>query len=134
MSDDGTWPRNFSPAARDEIRARETPPGMGTPRCFVCGEAIVYDLVIHHRLRADAGAGGDGRISNGIAVHGRLEAGQCHHARIHDDTGPARDAMWLISRHARLPDAYQAPVRCARRGWIVLDNEGGWQPAEAGGD
>lgn len=117
------WPAEFSPAVRAEVIARDTPPGMGRPCCVVCGEPVTGAVVhVHHLLYKSRG--GDGRPSNGIVVHGDGQAGSCHIARIHREaTLAAAVGGWARSRHAR--DPYALPVRCARRGWIVLLDEPG---------
>lgn len=122
---------NFPADVRAVIRARETLTAGGLPRCFACGEPIQFDLVFHHR-KAD----GPGLIVNGLALHGRLEGRQCHHALVHEGPAKAREYGWIISRHAKLPAAFYVPVWCAipGRGWIVLDDDGGWQPSSPGTD
>jgi hypothetical protein len=129
------WPAGFSDATRGLIIIRETPPGTGRPWCVVCGEPITAAVVhIHHRRYLSRG--GDGRPSNGIAVHGEGQGPGCHRTRIHDDGATAGANGWAISRHAPAA-AYQMPLLCARRGWIVLGDGGGWHkatPAEMAGD
>lgn len=119
------WPKEFTPAVRELIAARDTPPGWGRPACTVCGQPVTGAVEVHHLLYKSRG--GDGRPSNGAVVHGEGQAGGCHIQRIHDDGMVAAAAGWARSRHAR--DPYALPVRCAWRGLITLDDLGGWWPA-----
>jgi hypothetical protein len=121
------WPVEFSSLVRELVIARDTPPGMGRPFCVVCGGPVTAAVVhIHHVLFR--GRGGDGRPSNGIVVHGDGQGEGCHMSRIHHASRTAGANGWARSRHADKPGVYRAPVRCARRGWIVLDDQGGWRP------
>jgi hypothetical protein len=128
-----TWPADFTPAVREVIIARDTPPGMGRPRCMVCGEPVTAMVVhVHHLLFKSRG--GDGRPSNGIVVHGEGQGPGCHKTRIHDDSKTAAAQGWARSRHAPVPRVYRAPVLCGWRGWIVLLDRPGragyWRKAD----
>jgi hypothetical protein len=125
---DRGWPVEFSAAVRAQIIGRDTPPGLGRPVCVVCGEPITAAHVeVHHILFR--GRGGDGRPSNGIAVHSEGQGDGCHIIRIHKDSATAGANGWARSRHAPYPRVYRAPLLCAWRGWIVLDDAGGWHEA-----
>lgn len=123
------WPVRFTPAVRDMIIARDAVAGADSvPLCFACGQPIRMTVEIHHRRGKNPG---DGRPSNGIATHGRLEAAQCHHTRIHGQVAAARANRWILSNYTGpgVP-GYTDAVWCAWRGWIRLDDAGGWAPAE----
>jgi hypothetical protein len=123
------WAVEFSAAVREMITGRDRPMGAGLAWCVVCGEPIRGRVAIHHRRYK--GRGGDGRPSNGIAVHDLMQGEECHHTRIHGDSVTAGANGWAISRHAPLA-AYRMPLLCAYRGWIVLDDSGGWHKASPG--
>lgn len=106
------------------VRQQAVPGAGGPPLCPCCGEAILADVNYHHRARKRRG-GGDGRPSNIIAVHGRLEGGQCHWRRIHEDVAAARERGWILASNGpqiryqlSLWDEY-------RQAWIVLLDEPG---------
>jgi hypothetical protein len=121
------WPAlEFSDDVRALVAWRDRPAGAGVPWCVVCGEPIRGVVHIHHRRYLSRG--GDGRPSNGIAVHGEGQGDGCHITRIHKDGTTAGAQGWAISRHAP-PLAYRMPLLCAYRGWIVLNDLGGWRKA-----
>jgi len=122
------WAAAFSDTSRDLIIGRDTPLGETWPRCVVCGFPVVLtaDLyAVHHRRYLSRG--GDGRPANGIVVHEH-----CHMQAIHGDGRTAAAQGWAISRHARR-SAYYAPLLCAFRGWIALDDDGGFRLCTATG-
>lgn len=130
------WPRvEFGPAERELIIARDIPLGEAWPLCWACGEPITSWLVhIHHVLYRSRQ--GDGRPSNGIPVHDMLQPGNCHKTLVHDRARAAAEQDgWVRSRYARKPDVYRSPIRCPRRGWVVLLDEPDevtglyWRPA-----
>ena len=121
------WKVNFTPDVRELIIWRDRPLGAGLPWCVPCGEPIRGVVHVHHILFR--GRGGDGRPSNGIATHGEGDGEGCHKRKIHDDSTTAGASGWARSQHTSRPGVYLLPILCAYRGWIVLDNEGGWRPA-----
>lgn len=128
------WPREFTArlpggyTVREAVVARDTPLGMGRPRCAWCGNMIRGVAHAHHLYFR--GRLGDGRPSNGVSLCPD-EAGGCHAGSTGVHTlgvlaagrGFARPGGWPR------PEAYAAPLRCAWRGWIVLDDDGGWRAA-----
>lgn len=133
MTADRAWPRKFTAVidgytVREHIIGRDTPPGMGRPRCAWCGKMIAGTPHLHHLY--SLGRVSDGRPSNGISLCPD-EAGGCHngpggvHAlgKLAAGRGFARPGGWPC------PAAYAAPVQCAWRGWIVLLDEFPWQRA-----
>lgn len=123
---EGPWRVEFAPGVRLLIRDRDSRP-VGYLRCTVCGERINGRHIIHHRK--SAGAGPDtGRPSNGITVCGLDNKTGCH-GRIHQHPAEARANGWIISRHLARGAGYDTPLLCAWRGWIVLDDEGGYKAA-----
>lgn len=127
------WARSFDRripgtgyTVREFITGRDTPPGTGRPRCAWCGAWITGPPDVHHLLYR--GQLGDGRPSNGISLC-PPGAGGCH-AVLHDRE-PAQAQARGFQRHGGwpVPECYAAPLRCFWRGWIVLDDAGGWRPA-----
>ena len=132
-ADELAWPVEFAPHVRTAIIARDTPQGMGGPLCWVCGRVIDARRVeIHHcRYRS---RGGLGNPANGISLHDQFTDPACHVPRCHDNNhadgqADAVIAGWAISRHAA-PAACYEPRWHAVRGWVVLDDDGGWRPAK----
>jgi hypothetical protein len=122
------WPKEFAPTVRELVIARDTPPGMGRPCCTVCGEPVTGAVIhVHHILYLSRL--GNGRPSNGTVVHGEGQGDGCHITRIHHDGTTAAAVGWARSRHARKPRIYRSPILCAWRGWICLDDDGGWHEA-----
>jgi hypothetical protein len=130
VADEREWPAGkWSSSDRAVIIARDTPLGMGRPLCWTCGLGIAGYVEIHHRKFL--GRGGDNRLSNGISLHPQMDdydchIGRCHHNQHAPDDIDAALAMWAISRHAHA-GAYYEPVFHAVRGWVLLDDGGGWQ-------
>jgi hypothetical protein len=122
-----TWAREFSPYVRDLIVGRDRPLGAGLPWCVACGEPVRGVVHVHHILFK--GRGGDGRPSNGIVVHGEGEGEGCHKTRIHDNARTAQSIGLARSQHSHPEAVYRLPLMCAYRGWIILDDVGGWRPA-----
>jgi hypothetical protein len=142
------WPAvEFSADVKALARARHqaTPGGGGPPLCPACGFPILFDIDYHHRKKQRRGGwAGDGRPSNCLPVHGRIEAGQCHFKLIHDDVTTAKAKGLIILMSAPLA-AYRMPLLLAHRApgidpdypWVVLDDDGGMRqatPAEVAGD
>lgn len=124
------WGKAFNEEARALILWRDRYPGGGVPICCVCGQPIRQAPAVHHRQRRMPG---NGRPSNGVAVHSRLEGDQCHHRRIHEDVATAQDNGWILPA-ALSPELFAAePLKCAWRGWICLDDGGGWHAASSTG-
>ena len=73
------------------------------------------------------GAAGTAAPRTGCA-HGEGDGEGCHKRKIHDDSTRLARAGGPGPRAPR-PGVYLLPILCAWRGWIVLDNEGGWRPA-----
>jgi hypothetical protein len=115
------WPVEFPGYVRELVLARDTPPGFGGPCCVICGTRITGLVHVHHVLFR--GRGGDGRPSNGIATHGL-----CHDQKAHQAGRLALANGWARSQFAARPEVYSSPVLCARRGRIILDDDGGWRP------
>lgn len=95
-------------------------------RCMRCG-GFVWELAghsVHHRL--PRGQGGSNRLSNLILLCGSATTG-CH-GYIESHRGEAYDPHqgWLVRRDV---DPATVPILCARRGLILLDNDGGWVEA-----
>lgn len=49
----------------------------------------------------------------------------CHHANVHESPAVARDAGWIVSRHATDPGA--VPVQVPRLGIVLLPCSGGYR-------
>lgn len=136
------WTLEFSDDTKTLVVARQRliPSGTGYPMCPCCGEPIRGRPDFHHRKPKEKGgktsAPGDGRPSNCLAVHNRLEGEQCHFAFIHNDVAAARIAGWIILRSAKEP-AFRGAVKLAYRAeginpelpWVVLDDLGGYRQA-----
>ena len=126
-------------------RHQKTPGGGGPPICTACGFPIMGRPDFHHRKKQRKGGwAGDGRPSNCLPVHGRLDGEQCHWSKIHEDVTTARVYGWIILASAPLA-AYRMPLKLMYRApginpdypWAVLDDRGGMRqatPAQVGGD
>lgn len=121
-------------------RQQAIPGAGGPPLCVCCGEPIQMRPDFHHRKRQRAhGTEGDGRPSNCIAVHNRIEGEQCHFRFIHNAVASARANGWIILSSAPLR-AYRMPMLVNFRQpgispglpWVVLDDQGGWRQAKPG--
>ena len=129
-----TYGKVFDEETRALILLRDRPPGAGLPWCTECGEPIRQAPDVHHRQRRMPG---NGRPANGCAVHGRWEADQCHHRRIHNRVAAAMNRGLILST-ALDPDLiWREPLHCAWRGAIILldapDEMGRlWRPATPG--
>lgn len=80
---------------------------------------------LSHRL--GAGVLGAWSASNGLYSCGSGTTG-CH-GWVHHEPTAARDLGWRLERRCR-DDPLAIPVRHARFGWVLLDDEGGYAPSD----
>lgn len=70
------------------------------------------------------------RVCSWQTAKWRGRCGQCQAwGTVEGDSPLAAAQGWTRSRHARRPRVYRTPLLCAVRGWIVLDDAGGWHEA-----
>lgn len=91
-------------------------------RCELC-DAMTSDMAIHHRR--PRGLGGSSRPDTNAPSNGLLVCGE-HHRQIESYRTMSYEMGWLV-RQSYSP----LTVPVFRRGlWVLLDDEGGFLPAE----
>lgn len=90
-------------------------------RCEICDE-YDSDVELHHRRCR--GMGSTRRPETNMPSNCLALCAHCHHCRVESYRAEAYDNGWLV-RQSHNP----ADVPVLRRGlWVVLDNEGGFEP------
>lgn len=103
---------DFPPAARRAIAERDL------ERCARCGRPLGPGANAHHRkLRS---RGGVGNIANGVLLCGSGTTG-CH-GWAHREIAKATEHGYVVSRWG---DERDVPM-LTWRGWITVDDEGGY--------
>lgn len=101
-------------------------------RCVACGrevDGVWSGFSLHHRhLRSHPYAGLHGP-ANLIVLCGSGTTG-CH-GEAHANPLLARRMGWIVPMWDEHPEL--VPVNCHRRGWILLDDKGGYQPCDRDG-
>lgn len=115
----------FPPAARRLIMERAGVEGDWV-RDEVSGMWVrVEDAQLHHRI--PRGSGGTKRLEVNHAANGLVLSPTTHY-RVEVNRREAMKKGWLISKlSADLPCA--VPV-LLHHGWVLLDNQGGWERTE----
>jgi hypothetical protein len=98
--------------------------------CQMCGEDVTLKLAsIQHRI--PRGMGGSALVnipSNGVLVCGSATTpNSCHNHIEHVDRGQALDLGYLIHKLSGLHPS-TVPLWTYTRGWVLLDDTGGWIP------
>lgn len=116
--------RRAEESARLKVWARASQP-FGYALCEVCGEVPPTNYQ-HRKAKAHCTAAERWAPSNGLAVCGNGNVSGCHGERIHQQPSVAYLTGWSVrSCH----DPMVVPV--LRRGeWVLLDNEGGFEPVD----
>lgn len=93
-------------------------------RCCRCNAPTMEGAWHHRRGKAVVDAHTD-CTCNGIWL--------CHtcHQWVHGHGLIARLRGWIVSRTSRKHLPFEAPVRTAQHGWVLLDCTGGWKSTDA---
>jgi len=100
--------------------------------CQRCGANVLYKLAsVQHRIARGRGGSAEDRIWSpanlALLCGSATTPGSCHNLVENEDRERGKDEGWVLPMNNPDIDPSKEPLLTCR-GWVLLDNEGGWVP------